>query len=65
MKSKLYLFEFEALWLGGTAIVTAISEESAWSALKKKYTNLKPLNKCRVKELQDRDGVIYFYDGDY
>jgi len=65
MKRKLYQFEFTALWLGGAAIVKAINEEAAWKALQKKYTNLEPLEKCRVKELQDRDGVIYFYDGDY
>jgi len=65
MKSKLYQFNFTALWLGGTAIIKAINEEAAYKALKKEWPNVEPLKKCRVKELQDRDGIIYFDNGDY
>ena len=65
MKSKLYEFRFSASYLGGKAIIKAIDEKAAWSALQKAYKYLEPLEKCRVTELQDRDGVIYLDDGDY
>ena len=65
MKSKLYEFRFDGSYLGGKAIIKAVNEDAAWKALQKKWTNLEPLNKCIIKELQDRDGVIYFDDGDY
>lgn len=64
-KSKIYEFQFKSLWLGGKAIVKAISQESAHKALKKTWPNLPDLNKCRVKEIPDRDGVLYFDSGDY
>lgn len=65
MKSKLYHFRFQAMQLGGNAIVKAISKEAAWKALQKKWPNLVPLEKCTVVEVEDRDGVIYFDNGDY
>ena len=65
MKSRLYEFGFSGVCLGGTAIVRATSKEAAWKSLQKQWVNLEPLDKCRVTELQDRDGVIYFDNGDY
>ena len=34
MKSKLYEFRFNGLYLGGKAIVKAINEDAAWKALR-------------------------------
>jgi len=65
MKSKLYEFRFDAMHLGGKAIVKAVSKNAAWKALQKKWKSLPPLERCRIAELQDRDGVIYFDNGDY
>ena len=65
MRSNLYEIRFSGSYLGGKAIVIAISKESAWSALKKSYPSLEGLDKCRIKELPKRDGVIYLDDGEY
>ena len=65
MKEKIYHFKFKGSWLGGNALIKAISEDAAWKALKKRWQNLEPLEKCKVTEIQDRAGVLYFDSGDY
>jgi len=36
MKENIYLFRFDASYLGGNALIKAITPEAAWKALQKK-----------------------------
>lgn len=65
MKSKIYIISFSSMWLGGKAVVKAINETAAHKALSKHHKNLDVIEKCNIKEVQDRDGVLYYYNGDY
>ena len=64
-KRNIYEIRFSGSYLGGKAIIRAVSEKAAWSALSKKYINLEPIQKCRVKCLSEGDGVLYLDTGDY
>lgn len=65
MKRNIYEIRFSGSWLGGKAIVKAVDENAAWSALQKAYKNLEPIEKCRIKKLPNGDGVLYLDTGDY
>jgi len=65
MKRNIYEVRFNGLCLGGKAIVKAIDEKAAWSALQKEWPSLEPLEKCIVIKLPNGDGVLYFDSGDY
>ena len=65
MKRHVYEIRFSGFWLGGKAIVRAIDEKAAWSALQKEFPNIEPLEKCKIKKLPSGDGVIYLDTGDY
>jgi hypothetical protein len=65
MRRNIYEIRFDGSWLGGKAIVKAIDEKAAWSALQKEWRSLEPLDKCKVKKLPNGDGVLYFDSGEY
>lgn len=59
-----YEIRFKGSWLGGKAIVRANDCCEAWRELKRKYISLEPIEKCKIKLLDD-DPVLYIDDGDY
>jgi hypothetical protein len=64
-KRHIYLIRFSGLWLGGKAVIRSIDEKAAWSALKKEWPSLEPLEKCHIEELSPGDGILYLDTGDY
>ena len=64
--NKVYVFSFDSMWLGGTAVVIAKSEEEGLELLEKEHG--KPISKNKlyeVKVLDTKTGVKYYYNGDY
>lgn len=66
---KVYYFEFDALWMGGNALVVAENELDAELLLENRFKEQfknKELIIDKVKEIDmNNDGVKLFYDGDY
>ena len=68
IKSSIFIVSFPCGYLGGTAVIKSVSEKSAYKALCKKSDHVRinvPFEKCKFEQLENRDGVLYFYDGDY
>lgn len=66
---KVFYFEFDALWVGGNALIVAGDELNAQFLLKDRFKerfNGKELKIWKVEEIDIYDeGVKLFYDGDY
>lgn len=61
---KLYVFEFEGVWLGGAAVVLAETEEQALALLKEHHGGEPAELLCA--QLQSAEAaVVYYDDGDY
>lgn len=64
-KPKVFLIRYDGSYLGGRAVIKAVSEKQAWRFLKAEYSSLEPLGECIIKTLSDNLGVLYNWDGDY
>ena len=66
---KVYYFEFDALWMGGNALVVAGDELDAQFLLEDRFKERfrdKELKIWKVEEIDMlNEGVKLFYDGDY
>lgn len=62
---KLYKIYFDGLWLGGVAIVFADDKVEAYEFLKKRWKYLEPIGECKIEELEQGKGLVYFDNGEY
>lgn len=60
---KIFVFEFDSMWLGGTAVVIAENETEAHKLLTEEHGETLIVNSCVEKEL--KRSVVYYYNGDY
>ncbi len=73
---NIYSIHFTGHYLGGTAVVRAVSRDDAITILLKKHceeqgkkpesaSTLKPFDVKCIQQIEDDANIIYYYDGDY
>lgn len=66
---KVYYFEFDALWMGGNALIVAENKLDAELLLENRYKEQFKNGKLEINKVKEininNKGVKVFYDGDY